>query len=290
MKAWLELMRAALGPTVIWDFFVGVLLAGIAWHDDLWWAMASLVLIYFAGMILNDWRDRALDASVGRRRPLVDGRIPATTALVVALMMLGGAYACALLSGPFLGEFALALITIVVIYDMIGAELRKHLGPALLAAARAFSISYGVIATLGTEDLRETLGLAPPLTYALYFLFLSRLAQREEQGVRGLNGLAFLVMAAATPALLTQFQSPTWIFYPAWLAIAAFLLVPAWPHRHSFWEPHQVQIMVRRSLSLAPLIPGLCLLASPDTQTQMYAPIALLVCLLVGRLVRSYST
>ncbi|MCP4091918.1 MAG: UbiA family prenyltransferase [Planctomycetes bacterium] len=290
MKAWLELMRAALGPTVVWDFVVGVLLAGISWHDGLWWAMASLVLIYFAGMILNDWRDRALDAEVGRLRPLIDGRIPPTTALAVAMMMFGGAYVCALRSGPFLGDFSLWLIAIVVVYDLIGADLRKHLGPALLAAARAFSISYGVIATLGAEELRATLGIATPLAYALYFLFLSRLAQREEHGVRGLNGLAFLVMAAASPALLTQFQSPSWIFYVGWLAVAALLLVPAWPHRHNFWDPKQVQIMVRRSLSLAPLIPGLCLLASSDSQTQMYAPIALLVCVLVGRLVRSYST
>lgn len=290
MKAWLELMRAALGPTVVWDFVVGVLLAGIGWHDGLWWALTSLVLIYFAGMVLNDWRDRALDAQVQRRRPLVDGRIHPTIALVVAAMMLTGAYVCALRSGPFLGDFALWLMAIVVVYDMIGAQLRRHLGPALLGAARAFSICFGVIATLGATELRDSLGIATPLTYALYFLFLSRLAQREEYGVRGLNGLAFLVMAAASPALLTQFQSPSWIFYVGWLAVAALLLVPAWPHRHSHWEPRLVQVMVRRCLSLAPLIPGLCLLASPDRQTQLYAPIALLVCVLVNRLVRSYST
>jgi len=290
MKAWLELMRAALGPTVVWDFVVGILLAGISWHDGLWWALTSLVLIYFAGMILNDWRDRPLDAEVGRTRPLVDGRIQPNTALAIAVLMFGGAYVCALRSGPHLGDFALWLIAIVVFYDMIGAQLRKHLGPALLGAARAFSICFGVIATVGADQLRESMGIAAPLCYALYFVFLSRLAQREEYGVRGLNGLAFIVMAAASPALLTQFATPTWLFYPGWLAVAALLLVPAWPHRHSFWEPKQVQIMVRRSLSLAPLIPGLCLLASPDQQTQLYAPIALLVCVLVGRLVRSYST
>lgn len=53
MKAWLELMRAALGPTVVWDFCVGILLAGLHWQPGLGWALTSLLLIYFAGMILD---------------------------------------------------------------------------------------------------------------------------------------------------------------------------------------------------------------------------------------------
>ena len=290
MKAWLELMRAALGPTVVWDFMVGVLLADIVWHTGLWWALASLLLIYFAGMILNDWRDLAFDAEVNRQRPLVDGRIRPTTALVVATLMFGTAYVCALRSGPYLAEFSVWLIGIVVLYDLIGAELRKHLGPALLASARAFSLCYGVIATYDAANVVAFIGIAAPLSYALYFLFLSRLAQREEQGVRGLNGIAFLFMAAITPALLAQFERPSWIFYVAWLALAALLLMPAFPRRHEHWSPNWVQHMVRRSLSLAPLIPGLALLTSSQEHTRMMAPIAIGVCLLVHRLVRSYST
>lgn len=290
MKAWLELMRAALGPTVVWDFMVGVLLADIVWHTGLWWALASLLLIYFAGMILNDWRDLALDAEISRQRPLVDGRIRPTTALVVATLMFGAAYVCAWRSGPYLADFSVWLIGIVVLYDLIGAQLRKHLGPALLASARAFSLCYGVIAELGTNKVIAVIGIAAPLSYALYFMFISRLAQREERGIRGLNGIAFLFMAAISPALLAQFERPSWIFYLAWVAVAALLLAPAFPRRHDHWSPSWVQHMVRRSLSMAPLIPGLALLTSSQEHTRYMAPIAIAVCLLVHRLVRRYST
>jgi 4-hydroxybenzoate polyprenyltransferase len=290
MKAWLELMRAALGPTVVWDFMVGILLANVVWHNGLWWALASLLLIYFAGMILNDWRDLALDTEVNRKRPLVDGRIRPTTALVVATLMFGAAYVCAWRSGPYLAEFSVWLIAIVVTYDLVGAQLRKHLGPALLGSARAFSLCFGVVATYEANNVVAFIGIAAPLCYALYFLFLSRLAQREEHGIGGLNGISFLFMAAISPALLAQFERPGWVFYLAWLAIAALLLAPAWPRRHEHWSPQWVQLMVRRALSMAPLIPGLALLTSSDGHTRSMAPIAILICLLVHRLVRRYST
>jgi len=290
MKAWLELMRAALGPTVVWDFCVGILLAGSGWHQELGWALASLLLIYFAGMILNDWRDLALDTEIGRRRPLVDGRIQPKTALVVVALMFGVAYLCAWRSGPYLADFSLWLIAIVTLYDLLSPQLRNHLGPALLACARAFSLCFGVVATLGADQVVATMGIAAPLSYALYFLFVSRLAQREERGVQGLNGLGFLAMAAISPALLAQFERPGWLFYCGWLAVAALLLLPAVPRRHDHWTPSWVQLRVRHALSLAPLILGLALLASEDGHTRLMAPIALGIYLLVGRLVRSYST
>jgi len=283
-------MRAALGPTVVWDFAVGVLLAGIHWHDGLAWALSSLLLIYFAGMILNDWRDVALDREVGRRRPLVDGRIKPMTALVVAILMLAAGYVCALRSGPYLGDFALWLIGIVVVYDLAGADLRRHIGPALLASARAFSLCFGVIASYGANNIVPSTGLAAPLSYALFFMFVSRLAQREERGVRGLNGMAYLVMAAVTPALIAQFERPDWLFYLAWTGVAALILMPAAPRRHDDWSPQVVQQMVGRALSLAPLIPALALLASDAEYARIMAPAAIGVCWLVGRLMRSYST
>ena len=290
MKAWLELMRAALGPTVVWDFCVGILLAGLHWQPGLGWALTSLLLIYFAGMILNDWRDLAVDTKIGRRRPLVDGRIQPRTALGVVVLMFGAAYLCAWRSGPYLADFSLWLMAIVALYDLLSPQLRNHIGPALLACARAFSLCFGVVASEGAHQVVAKIGIAAPLSYALYFLFVSRLAQREERGVPGLNGLGFLAMAAIAPALLAQFQHPGWLFYCGWLAVATVLLLPAFKRRHDHWTPAWVQLRVRHALSLAPLILGLALLASEDGHTRLMAPIALGVCLLVNRLVRSYST
>jgi 4-hydroxybenzoate polyprenyltransferase len=290
MKAWLELMRAALGLTVAWDFLVGITLAGVVWQPRLWWALAALLSIYFAGMILNDCRDRAIDAAAERHRPLVDGRIRPLTALGVGLLLLGTGYLCALRSGPHLAQFSLYLMAIVVLYDLLGPGLRRHLGPALLGAARSFSLCFGAMAALGPETLLADMGVAAPLTYALYFLFVSRLAQREESGVAGLNGLAFLAMASVTPALLAQFERPAWPFYPVWLLIAAVLVLPAWPRRHESWSPAQVQHMVRRGLGLAPLIPGLMLLSSDADNALLLSPVAIGVCQVVNRLMRGYVT
>ena len=287
--AWLQLARIALLPTILWDFHAGLLLADLRWDRHAVLALLSLLAIYHGGMMLNDLRDVAVDRAAGRRRPLVDGRISPIAAGIAILVAFAGALTLASFTGPWLPTLAAWLLGIVVLYDLCGADLRRHFGPALLAAARGFSLCFAAFAVFGFEEARIAIGTGPIAGYALYFLFLSRLAQSEESGIHGLNGLSFLLMGAVAPAILFYDGQPAWWFLPAWIAFAFYLLRPAIAKRHDFWEPEVVQSMVRHSLGSAPLVPGLCLLADGDGSLALQALLAIPVCLVVRQLARRWA-
>ncbi|MGB0952966.1 MAG: UbiA family prenyltransferase [Planctomycetota bacterium] len=262
--AWLQLARIALAPTILWDFFVGMSLAGLPWDGEAILALVALLSIYHAGMILNDWRDREVDLEAGRARPLVDGRITPSSALAAVGFLFVLAFGLTFQIGFHLVYPTLCLIAIVSLYDLSSGTLRRSLGPALLAAARALSLGFAVFAVYGMEHGLGVLGYGTLGSYALYFLFVSRLAQREEIGIAGMNGMAFLMMAAFTPVTLFYGSEPHWWFIPAWALFVLHLLRPVWPIRHEVWGPHQVSMLVRHGLGSAPMILGLSLIATGE--------------------------
>lgn len=287
--AWLQLARIALLPTILWDFHAGLLLADLSWDRQAVLALLALLAIYHGGMMLNDLRDIVVDREAGRRRPLVDGRISPLAAGIAIFVAFAAALVLATFTGPWLPTLAAWLLGIVVLYDLCGPDLRKHIGPALLAAARGFSLCFAAFAVLGFEETRIAIGTGPIASYALYFLFLSRLAQNEESGIHGLNGLSFMLMGAVAPAILFYDGQPSWLFLPAWIAFVFYLLRPAIARRHDYWEPEIVQGMVRHGLGSAPLVPGLCLLADGDGSLAMQAFLAIPVCLVVRQLARRWA-
>lgn len=262
--AWLQLARIALAPTILWDFLVGMSLAGLPWNGEAVLALVALLSIYHAGMILNDWRDMDIDREAGRARPLIDGRIAPSNALAAVGFLFFLALGLAYQVGSHLVYPALCLIAIVTLYDMSTGSLRRMLGPALLAAARALSLGFAVFAVYGMENGLAILGYGALGSYALFFLFLSRLAQREESGLAGMNGMAFLMMAAFTPVVLFYGGEPSTWFLPAWALFVFHLLRPVWPIRHEFWGPPQVSFLVRHGLGSAPMVLGLSLIATGD--------------------------
>jgi len=289
MRSWLQLARIALMPTILWDFYVGLLLVGGIWERTTFLAGGTLLLLYHGGMMLNDLRDIQEDREASRARPLVDGRIAPAAASIMVLLFFGGAIVMAESAGPHLRWPTLILLAIILAYDLSSSGLRQHIGPALLAAARALSISFAAYASLGFDGGRAILGYGPVGAYALYFMFASRLAQKEEHGVQGVNGLSFLFMASLAPAILFYDGAVSPFFIPAWICVALFVLRPAFQARYEFWGPEKVQSMVRHALGSAPLIPGLVLLASGDTDLMLKAMIAIPVCLSVRFLARTWA-
>ena len=279
MLAWLRLIRVALAPTIVWDVLAGLLLAapalgaadgaaaaGLAdpFQTRFLWPLAALLCAYHGGMALNDWADRGLDREAGRRRPLTDGALSPVVAFATAVLLLGASAAILMLvlDGDA-QRIGLLLLGTVVVYDLGGQTVREHFGPVLLAMARSISLMLAPIWALGMDGVARAIGPLPVLAYALYFLFLSRLAQREERGLPGMRALPYLMMAAAVPFLLLADGSGSLLVIPAWLALAVWLLRPAWPLRHREWSPEQVQAAVRRGLVAGPTIPAMALLAFP---------------------------
>ena len=289
MRAWLQLARIALLPTILWDFYAGLILVGGIFERTTLLAGGALLLLYHGGMMLNDLLDVQEDKEADRRRPLVDGRISKSAATFMVLAFFGGAITLAELAGPHLRWPTLILLLLILIYDLSSSGLRQHIGPALLAAARALSFGFAAFASFGFDAGRSALGYGPVGAYALYFLFASRLAQREENGVQGVNGLSFLFMASLTPAVLFYDGEVSPIFIPVWICVAIYLVRPAFQARYEFWGPVKVQALVRHALGSAPLIPGLVLLASGETNLMLQAALAIPVCLSVRFLAKTWA-
>ncbi|TLP63759.1 SCO3242 family prenyltransferase [Microbispora triticiradicis] len=139
MRAWLELVRAPAALSVPGDTLAGAAAAGRAARPGL---AAASVLLYWAGMALNDWSDRDLDAVERPERPIPSGRISPAGALGVAVALTGAGVAAA---GIFGGRRGLALAGLLAgsvwAYDI----KLKHTpaGPAAMAACRVFDVLLG---------------------------------------------------------------------------------------------------------------------------------------------------
>ncbi|MEU8172571.1 SCO3242 family prenyltransferase [Microbispora hainanensis] len=139
MRAWLELVRAPAALSVPGDTLAGAAAAGRSAGPGL---AAASVLLYWAGMALNDWSDRKLDAKERPERPIPSGRISPAGALGLAAALTGAGVATAAVAGGRRG-FALAglLAGAAWAYDL----RLKHTaaGPAAMAACRVLDVLLG---------------------------------------------------------------------------------------------------------------------------------------------------
>ena len=130
--SWLRLARASLAPTLLWDVFAGAWLAagpGALAAADLIIAALLGLLVYHAGLILNDWADLARDREDRPGRPLPRGEIAPAAAAAAGFGMLGLAALLAALLLPSLRTPVLVLAGIVLLYDLGGPLVRLQAGP-----------------------------------------------------------------------------------------------------------------------------------------------------------------
>jgi hypothetical protein len=142
MKAYLQLVRAPAALTVLGDTVAGAAAAGTPLRGRRLLLPLSSVSFYWAGMALNDWADRELDAVERPERPIPSGRVSPGQALAVA----GGLTAAGLGLARAAGgrdtlRLALPLAAAVWAYDTV---LKKTAaGPAGMAACRALDVLMG---------------------------------------------------------------------------------------------------------------------------------------------------
>jgi hypothetical protein len=141
-KALVELVRAPAALTVLGDTVAGAAAAGTPLRGKRWALPLSSAAFYWAGMALNDWSDRELDAVERPERPIPSGRISAKAALRVAAGLTAAGVGIAALAGGrrSLGV-ALPLAAAVWTYD---TRLKgTALGPAGMAVCRALDVLLG---------------------------------------------------------------------------------------------------------------------------------------------------
>ncbi|GAA1687394.1 UbiA family prenyltransferase [Kribbella yunnanensis] len=202
LKALVELVRAPAGLTVPGDVLAGAAAAGDLRVGRAVGLSASSICIYWAGMALNDWADRELDAVERPERPIPSGRVPAQTAFNLAAGLTAGGLALSALSG---GKSTLATSTALAAtawtYDVFAKNTLA--GPAVMASARALDVLVGA----GPNRRRA---LAPALAVGTHILAVTTLSRGEVHGGTptparaSLATTAALALAVSTPQRGTE--------------------------------------------------------------------------------------
>ncbi|MEU1908662.1 UbiA family prenyltransferase [Streptomyces hygroscopicus] len=124
-------------------------------------AVCASLCLYEAGMALNDWADRDIDAIERPGRPLPSGRIAPAAALAAATGLTAAGLACAAAAGRPALATATALAGTVWAYDL---GLKNTLaGPPTMAATRALDLLLGAAATAPRPAAVGSAGGAPRL-------------------------------------------------------------------------------------------------------------------------------
>ncbi|WP_425586429.1 SCO3242 family prenyltransferase [Streptomyces ziwulingensis] len=211
--------------TVPGDALAGAAATGVPANRRTLLAIGSSVCLYEAGMVLNDWADRAEDAAERPHRPLPSGRVRPAAALAAACALTGAGLALAARAGRPALAVAVPLTATVWAYDL--ALKHTPAGPVAMAGARALDLLLGAAATTGRP------GPAVPSAALLgsHTLAVTAVSRNETTGGSALAPLA----ALATTGLLCRLVAPR---FPAGRRAAAAPGLPG-PPPTSHPVPHR---------------------------------------------------
>ncbi|MGR4848081.1 SCO3242 family prenyltransferase [Streptomyces sp. LARHCF252] len=192
--AWAELLRLPALFSVPGDALAGTAATGAAPNARTLLAIGSSLCLYEAGMALNDWADRDVDAVERPHRPLPSGRIRPASALTAACALTGAGLALAARAGRPALAVAAPLAATVWAYDL-GLK-HTPAGPVAMAAARGLDLLLGAAATTG----RTRPAVPSAALLGTHTLAVTTVSRQEAQGGSPLAPLA----ALATTALLAR--------------------------------------------------------------------------------------
>lgn len=191
-------MRAPAALTVPGDVLAGAAAAGRRPDVSTAALAASSVCLYWAGMALNDWADRDLDAVERPERPIPSGRVAAPVALGAAVGLTAASLGLAAAAdGRRALGVAVPLAATVWAYDLWAKP--RPVGPVVMAAARGLDV------LLGARAGRTRSALPAAATVAGHTLAVTALSRAEVTGAQPwlprTTLAATTAVAAATTAL-----------------------------------------------------------------------------------------
>ena len=195
-RAYLELVRLPNLFTAPGDIVAGYLVvsAGI----DLSWGRLLILIVasvcfYAAGVVLNDYFDRRLDAEERPERPIPSGRIGERDALSLGVVLL--AAGCIVAAGAGLTSLVVAVLLAgcIVLYDAKGKRI-EYVGSLNMGTCRFLNVALGASgAALATQSWLPVM-LPVALLVLLYISAVTLLATGEVWG--GNRTISSLVFAA----------------------------------------------------------------------------------------------
>ena len=144
LVAWGRLLRVPNLFTVPGDPVAGFLLAS---GGVLGWGVAggiaTSLCLYAAGLLLNDYFDREVDARERPERPIPSGAVRPRTVLVAGLVLLAAGIAVALAAGGRVPGLVAAMVAVAVVAYDAALKNVKGVGQIVMGSCRAGSVLVG---------------------------------------------------------------------------------------------------------------------------------------------------
>ncbi|VBA39268.1 Protoheme IX farnesyltransferase [Mycobacterium innocens] len=257
IKAYLDLMRAPAALTVLGDAAVGAIWAGYPLTGRRLALPLASALLYWSGMVLNDWADRERDAVERPERPIPSGEVSAGTALSVAAGLAGAGLATATAVSGRHGLAAAGRITLcVAAYDLVVKDTAA--GPLVMAGCRFLDVMLGA-----GPNYRRALVPASVIgghTTAITVLSRSEVTGSERRLPAIVGGMAVAVAASA------MVSTPGFRAAPA-------AAVYAWSFGPGLWKAwqHPTAEVLRSAVrsGIASTIAVQAMLAAPAPRTML---------------------
>ncbi|MYR32251.1 4-hydroxybenzoate polyprenyltransferase [Nocardiopsis alba] len=196
LRSLARLVRLPAALTVLGDGLTGAAATGRSRDPRVLALPLSSVCLYWAGMALNDYADRDLDAVERPERPIPSGEVAPGEALAVACGLTAAGVGVAALSGGRRAALvASALAATVWTYDLVLKP--TPWAPLGMAAARGLDV------LLGAGD-RTADAARPALAMAVHTLGVTALSRGEVHGTRpevAAGSLACTLLSTAVAAL-----------------------------------------------------------------------------------------
>jgi 4-hydroxybenzoate polyprenyltransferase len=230
-KAWMNMLRISNSPTIVSNIMVGVALAIIA-HREQWSAhlnspplqlskpllfiIVVLLLLYFAGMVLNDAFDAKRDQKIRPERPIPQGVITAKQAWITGFVMIAIATLLAFKIGVATGISTLALAFYILLYTFL------HHCP--VAAIPLMAICRGLVYVVAVSAFSVHNQGPIILIYcgiiAIYTAVLTFVGTFEHEKQTRYSWIIWVtLLPAVLPIVLYGLDSPI-----AWFAFIAFFI------------------------------------------------------------------
>ncbi len=188
-----RLVRLPAALSVPGDTLAGAAAAGGLRGPGAWALPAASVCLYWAGMALNDYADREVDAVERPERPIPSGAVRPGEALAVAAGLTAtGVGLAAAAGGRRAAGVGTALAATVWGYDLL--LKRTPLAPLGMAAARGLDVLLGAGA-------RPADAARPALALAVHTLGVTALSRGEVHGTRPRVAAGALLCTLASAAL-----------------------------------------------------------------------------------------
>lgn len=253
LRDWLQLCRISNTPTVVSNVMVGCAI-GASGRDAFPWLQAALVaaamlVLYVAGMALNDLCDVAVDRVERPERPIPSGRITRQQAAVFVVLSMVLALALLSLISQASLLWGLALTCVIIAYD----TLHRFASSVALLMGVCRGLIYLTAAVAVNPAASWEIALPPAFLLTLYVMLLTLVSQAENTDqLAGRAWLSLVILATALvvpPVWFTTNGVPVWAIVPGVL-LACWLL---WACHAVFRKPPRTKLAILTWLS------GLCL-------------------------------